>query len=97
MSRNPRPLESLLLPLKPESLQSVPFPLTSELGLTIRCLHRFMQHEPEIEKRRFPRKRTAAVAIMQVQIFDKDPADETDCSSVDWETSMFCFLRMFWF
>jgi len=97
MSRNPRPLESLLLPLKPESLQSAPLSLIPELGLTIRCLHRFMQHEPEIEKRRFPRKRTAAVAIMQVQILNKDSADEADCSSADWETSMFCFLRMFWF
>jgi hypothetical protein len=31
MSRNPRPLESLLLPLKPESLQFVYFPLVDDL------------------------------------------------------------------
>jgi hypothetical protein len=31
MSRNPRPLESLLLPLKPESLQFVYSPLVDDL------------------------------------------------------------------
>ncbi|ORX34002.1 NUDIX hydrolase domain-like protein [Kockovaella imperatae] len=49
MSRNPQPIESLLLPLKPESLQ---------------CIHRFMEYERVKETRRFPKNRTAAVAII---------------------------------
>jgi coenzyme A diphosphatase NUDT7 len=60
MSRNPRPIESLLLPLKPESLQ---------------CLHRLSEYVPtriattateagRSRGRRFPKKRSAAVAIV---------------------------------
>jgi len=65
--RNPRPLESLLLPLKPECLQFRP--QTHNVTCTIltrysRCIHRFLQYERPVQKRRFPRKRSAAVAIV---------------------------------
>jgi hypothetical protein len=74
MSRHPRPIESLLLPLKPESLQSVPSrPLTTLLRIdgdvslnNRRCIHRFMEYVRPESKRRVPKRRTAAVAIMSV-------------------------------
>ncbi|BEJ14715.1 hypothetical protein CspHIS471_0404820 [Cutaneotrichosporon sp. HIS471] len=47
--RNPVPIESLLLPLKPDSLQ---------------CLHRFMQYERRIPPHPVPQKRKASVAII---------------------------------
>ncbi|ORY30329.1 NUDIX hydrolase domain-like protein [Naematelia encephala] len=48
-SRHPRPIESLLLPLKPESLQ---------------CLHRFMEYERSPPVGRIPKRRSAAVAVI---------------------------------
>ncbi|BEI83896.1 hypothetical protein CcaverHIS002_0405000 [Cutaneotrichosporon cavernicola] len=47
--RNPVPIESLLLPLKPDSLQ---------------CLHRFIQYERRIPPHPVPQKRKASVAII---------------------------------
>ncbi|CAK9786887.1 hypothetical protein CC85DRAFT_289453 [Cutaneotrichosporon oleaginosum] len=47
--RNPVPIESLLLPLKPDSLQ---------------CLHRFMQYERKVPPHPVPKKRKASVAII---------------------------------